>query len=106
MSKKEDVLALSKKGDISADGPALIKAARQRQQDQFADKVIAFVAGHFDQIRVLENQANTLMEKLEWMRDRVRAINDGKFSVNVRDGIVFDDPKYNEMGRAPGVSNG
>jgi hypothetical protein len=92
MSKIEDTM---KALTLHADGPDLIKQAIEKRNHQLSEKVVSFVTGTMNQIEVLTKTLSDTETYLEFQRNRLKAIHNGKFQISNTGQIIFDDVMLN-----------
>lgn len=76
-------------------GAALIVAGLDKLKKQFNEKLVYFVTTTMDQLRNLEDQRDDLEGCIAFQKDRLQAIHDGKFRIDNRGNLWFDEQRLN-----------
>jgi hypothetical protein len=78
-------------------GGQLINAAMQRLRSQYGETILAFVTGQMDQMMRLKDQAAILAGHINYIEQRLAAIDAGEFTVSgYPPRINFNDPRLND----------
>jgi len=76
-------------------GAALVSAGLQQLKDDYNKGLVNFVAGTMNQIKTLQDSIDRTEIALQFQKDRLAAIHDGKFTISAQGRIYFNDGELN-----------
>lgn len=86
----DDAMTVTRKA-----GAALVQAGLNKLKNDYNERLVAFVAGTMNQITTLQTRLDETQIYIQFQKDRLQAINDGKFRVNAHGNLYFDEVRLN-----------
>lgn len=76
-------------------GAELVQAGLVELKKEYNERLVKFVSHTMNRITDLQTQIENLQDAIEFQKDRLQAINDGKFKVDAHGNITFHEEKLN-----------